>query len=97
MARPCWSYAPEKSWPPCWARTTDSRRLFSRDYAVSKLCRWFGLPRRSWYYRSVKAAPKLIWSPRSIEENPSFGYRTVAALNKDGSKSGKRCLAAVSH
>ncbi|MGE6140704.1 transposase [Aeromonas rivipollensis] len=26
MARPCWSYAPEKSWPPCWARTTDSRR-----------------------------------------------------------------------
>ncbi|WP_444979022.1 hypothetical protein, partial [Aeromonas caviae] len=29
------------------------------DVSVSKLCRWFGLPRRSWYYRSVKAAPKL--------------------------------------
>jgi len=26
MAKPCWSYAPEKSWPPCSARTTDSRR-----------------------------------------------------------------------
>ncbi len=45
----------------------------------------FGLPRRSWYYRSVKAAPKLqehLVTPikNMIEENPSFGYRTVAAL-----------------
>ncbi|WP_235689815.1 hypothetical protein [Salmonella enterica] len=55
------------------------------DVSVSKLCRWFGLPRRSWYYRSVKAAPKLqehLVTPikNMIEENPSFGYRTVAAL-----------------
>jgi hypothetical protein len=43
------------------------------------------LPRRSWYYRSVKAAPKVqehLVTPIKvmIEKNPSFGYRTVAAL-----------------
>ncbi|WP_444979002.1 hypothetical protein, partial [Aeromonas caviae] len=41
--------------------------------------------RRSWYYRSVKAAPKLqehLVTPikNMIEENPSFGYRTLANL-----------------
>ena len=53
--------------------------------SISKLCRWFGVPRRSVYYKPVKAAPKLQdrWvAPvkAMIEENPSFGYRTVAHL-----------------
>ncbi|WP_304956708.1 helix-turn-helix domain-containing protein [Vogesella sp. XCS3] len=26
---------------------------------ISKLCRWFGVPRRTLYYRPQKAAPKL--------------------------------------
>ena len=44
------------------------------------------LPRRSWYYRSVKAAPKLQGASGHPDQNmiegrtPSFGYRTVAAL-----------------
>jgi putative transposase len=61
------------------------------DVSISKLCRWFEVPRRSVYYRSVKAAPKLqerFVAPikQMIEAHPSFGYRTVAhllALNKN--------------
>jgi putative transposase len=38
---------------------------------LTKLCAWFDVPRRTVYYKPVKAM---------IEENPSFGYRTVAWL-----------------
>ena len=52
---------------------------------VTKLCAWFGVPRRSVYYTPTKAAPKLdpaIVAPIKdlIEKEPSFGYRTVAWL-----------------
>lgn len=50
-----------------------------------KLCAWFGVPRRTVCYKPTKAA--LAIDPRfaepikaMIEENPSFGYRTVAFL-----------------
>lgn len=61
--------------------------LLAKGVAVSiaKLCTWFGIPRRTVYYKPVKAAPKV--DPRfsepikkMIEEEPSFGYRTVAWL-----------------
>nr|WP_226936317.1 hypothetical protein [Pseudogemmobacter faecipullorum] len=49
------------------------------------LCAWFGVPRRTVYYRPTKAAPKV--DPRFAEpikamigQEPSFGYRTVAWL-----------------
>ena len=29
------------------------------EVAISKLCRWFGVPRRTVYYRSVKAPAKV--------------------------------------
>ena len=53
--------------------------------SITKLCSWFGVPRRTFYYRTVKAPPKLqeqLVEPvkAMIEENPSFGYRTVAGL-----------------
>ena len=53
--------------------------------SIQKLCAWFGLPRRTFYYTGVKAAPKVqarFLGPikAMIEENPSFGYRTVASL-----------------
>jgi putative transposase len=55
------------------------------DVSISKICQWFAVPRRTVYYRPVKSAPKV--QPRfaqpikaMIEENPSFGYRTVAHL-----------------
>ncbi|MPT28975.1 MAG: IS3 family transposase [Achromobacter sp.] len=53
--------------------------------SIAKLCRWFGVPRRTVYYKAVKSAPKVdpkFASPIKavIEESPSFGYRTVAHL-----------------
>jgi len=52
---------------------------------IAKLCAWFGVPRRTVYYKPTKATPKLndtFVGPikAMIEENPSFGYRTVAHL-----------------
>ena len=53
--------------------------------SIAKLCAWFGVPRRTVYYKPTKAAPKV--DPRfaepikaMIEQEPSFGYRTVAWL-----------------
>jgi putative transposase len=53
--------------------------------SMSKLCQWFGVPRRTLYYRPTKTTPAV--DPRfaepikaMIEENPSSGYRTVAHL-----------------
>lgn len=53
--------------------------------AMAKLCRWFEQPRRTVYYRPTQAAPKVkpeLAEPIKalIEEEPSFGYRTVAGL-----------------
>ncbi len=52
---------------------------------MTKLCMWFGAPRRSVYYQPVKSARKV--DPRfsqpikaMIGKEPSFGYRTVAWL-----------------
>jgi len=61
------------------------------DVSMVKLCRWFEVARRSVYYRSRKAPPKVkaeLAEPIKalIEAEPSFGYRTVAgllALNKN--------------
>ncbi len=58
---------------------------------VTKLCVWFGVPRRSVHCKPTKAAPKLdpaIVAPIKtlIEQEPSFGCRTVAwlpGLNKN--------------
>lgn len=52
---------------------------------ISKLCRWFGVPRRTVYYQPSRSAPKVnpVLAARIktlIEEEPSFGYRTVAGL-----------------
>jgi putative transposase len=52
---------------------------------VTKLCAWFGVPRRTVYYKPTKAMRKV--DPRFsepikalIDKEPSFGYRTVAWL-----------------
>ena len=55
------------------------------EVTVSQLCRWFELPRRTMYYKQVKAPAKVdpaLAEPikKLIEEEPSFGYRTVAGL-----------------
>lgn len=53
--------------------------------SISQLCRWFEVSRRTVYYKSTKAAPKVkpeLAEPIKalIEAEPSFGYRTVAGL-----------------
>jgi len=53
--------------------------------SMAKLCRWFEQPRRTVYYKPTKGAPKVkpeLAEPIKvlIEEEPSFGYRTVAGL-----------------
>ena len=55
--------------------------------SMSKLCRWFEVPRRTAYYKPCKAAPKVqerFEKPikAMIDQDPSFGYRTVAGLLK---------------
>ncbi|MGY0561681.1 DDE-type integrase/transposase/recombinase [Luteimonas sp. A277] len=55
------------------------------EVSISKLCRWFGVPRRTVYYRPTKAPPKVrpelaASIKQLIEKEPSFGYRTVAGL-----------------
>ena len=55
------------------------------DVSISQLCRWFEVPRRSVYYRPTKSAPKVreeLATPikAMIEQESSFGYRTVASL-----------------
>ena len=52
---------------------------------ISQLCRWFGVPRRTVYYRPRRSSPKVNSASAErikalIEEEPSFGYRTVAGL-----------------
>ena len=81
-----------KSWLPAGQRGREmilslQQGLAEEGVRVSlvKLCQWFEMPRRSVYYRSIKAAPKVqeqLVKPikAMIEENPSFGYRTVAHL-----------------
>jgi putative transposase len=55
------------------------------DVSISKICQWFAVPRRTVYYKPAKSEPKVqvrFAEPikAMIEENPSFGYRTVAHL-----------------
>ena len=53
--------------------------------SISKLCQWFNVPRRTVYYKPSKASlrlnPAFVEPIKAmIEEEPSFGYRTVANL-----------------
>jgi len=53
--------------------------------SISQLCRWFSVPRRTVYYRPRRSPPKVNSALAErikalIEEEPSFGYRTVAGL-----------------
>ena len=52
---------------------------------MTKLCQWFGVARRTTYYKPTKSAAKVkpeLAEPikAMIEAEPSFGYRKVAGL-----------------
>jgi putative transposase len=64
---------------------TIQQGLRAEAVSMSKLCRWFGVPRRTVYYRAMKSTPTVrpdLAGPikQLIEAEPSFGYRTVAGL-----------------
>ena len=51
---------------------------------MTKLCQWFGVARRTTYYKPARSPPKVkpeLAEPikEMIEAEPSFGYRTAAA------------------
>ena len=53
--------------------------------SINKLCHWFDVPRRSFYYQRVKSKPKVQACLAElikalIDKEPSFGYRIVAGL-----------------
>jgi len=53
--------------------------------SIAQLCDWFGVPRRTVYYRQTKSTPRVnpeLAAPitKMIDEKPSFGYRAVAWL-----------------
>jgi putative transposase len=55
------------------------------EVSISRLCRWFGVSRRTVYYRSRKSAPRVredLLRPIKtlIEQERSFDNRTVAHL-----------------
>ena len=55
------------------------------EVSISRLCAWFGIARRSVYYRPHSKKPVVqeqyeVPIKKLIEEEPSFGYKTVAAL-----------------
>ena len=55
------------------------------EVSITNLCHWFGFARRSFYYQASRATPKVnpaFSEPIKalIEDEPSFGYRTVANL-----------------
>ena len=63
------------------------QQLKAEGYAasISQLCHWFDVPRRTFYYRATKAEPRVrddlpVPIKTLIEQEPSFGYRTVAGL-----------------
>jgi len=92
--RRCWSCALEKSTSPCWTKRTRNDpwhsaelALIGREGEVELFVRLFELPRRTAYYRPCKAPPKVqerFEAPikAMIDQEPSFGHRTVAGLLK---------------
>ena len=90
-ATPCWNCVLEKVGVPVGEERElilsiqQGLQMEGCPVAVSPLCRWFGVPLRAVYYRTIKALPNVRpeWAEPTkavIEQEASFGYRTVAGL-----------------
>ena len=76
-----------KNCSPCWARTRSDRddppgtqgRRDRRLDQSKQLCRWFEVPRRTFYQSKAppKVQPRLPNHQGVIEDKPVLGYRTV--------------------
>ncbi len=68
-----------------------------QSVSITKLCRWFGISRRTFYYKPVARTPKL--DPikvekvkEKMEEFPNYGYRRLALLLDMNKKAVQRIL-----
>lgn len=90
-ARRCWISVAGRSWHPCWKggeREHSAQQGLKKESAwvlMVKLCQWLGGARRTTYYKSTRSPAKVkpvLGEPikETIEAEPLFCYRTVAAL-----------------
>jgi|GEM_PF-4536818 len=60
-----------------------------QSVSITKLCRWLGVPRRTFYYKSVNREKKLDSDKvakvkAKMEEFPTYGYRRLALQSQWG-------------
>ncbi|WP_201353787.1 helix-turn-helix domain-containing protein [Hydrogenimonas urashimensis] len=65
--------------------------------SITKLCRLFGIPRRSFYYKPIQRTPKLNEDrvrrvQEKIEAFPTYGYQRLALLLGMNKKAVQRIL-----
>ena len=65
--------------------------------SITKLCRWFGVPRRTFYYKPVNRGKKLdpdkVAKVREkMAQFPTYGYRRLALLLNMNKKAVQRIL-----
>ncbi len=78
MGQPCWSYRPKKIAVPVgegravMVSVQQGLRERGIEVRMAKLCRWFGVARRTMYYKLYKAPPKL--------QEPSFWSQAGTTL-----------------
>jgi len=65
--------------------------------SITKLCRWFGISRRTFYYRPISRekkldAKKVAKVKAKMEQFPTYGYRRLALLLEMNKKAVQRIL-----
>ena len=88
----CSSWTREKNWQPC-PETRDhlltvqgQMRTEGKVVAIAQLCRWFGVPRSTFYYRGERRRAAELDRDlvelvgRLIAANPEYGLRRLTVL-----------------
>ncbi len=65
--------------------------------SITKLCRWFGISRRTFYYKPVQRTPRIDKKrvekvKEKMEQFPTYGYRRLALLLEMNKKAVQRIL-----
>lgn len=78
-------------------RVQSEMREEGHPISITKLCGLFGIPRRSFYYKSIERTPRVDEErvrkvKEKIEEFPTYGYRRLALLLGMNKKAVQRIL-----
>lgn len=102
MARPCWSCGPEKASGPAGFAGLELIRRIQQDLlaegiavSIAKLCTWFGIPRRTVYYKPVKPRRRSIPALPNLSIRRSRRSRPSAIGPWSGSWASKRTRCGV--